>query len=56
MGLALGTTLKFYTTVAKKSKLKVRKFWGLNLTFVEVTGETLVGGPFCPPPRHLELG
>ena len=24
-------------------------FWGLILTFVEVTGETLVGGPFCTP-------
>ena len=25
-------------------KLKVRKFWGLNLTFVEVTGEKYKGG------------
>ena len=24
-------------------KLKVRKFWGLNPTFVEVTGEKLIG-------------
>ena len=24
-------------------------FWGLILTFVEVTGEPLVGGPFCTP-------
>ena len=25
-------------------------FWGLIPTFVEVTGEKLVGGIFCPPP------
>ena len=29
--------------------LKVRKSWGLIPTFVEVTGEKLVGGPFCLP-------
>ena len=40
--------LKFYTSVAKRLKLKVRKSWGLILTFVEVTGEKLVGGPFWP--------
>ena len=39
LGLALGTNLKFYNNVAKGLKLKVRKFWGLNPTFVEVTGE-----------------
>ena len=37
--LALGTNLKFYTSVAKGLKLKVRKFWGLIPTFVEVTGK-----------------
>ena len=37
LGLALGTNLKFCTSVA-------RNFWGPNLTFVEVTGEKLVGG------------
>ena len=37
-GKALGTNLKFYTSVAKGLKLKVRKFWGPNPTFVEVTG------------------
>ena len=45
--------LKFYTSQAKRSKLKVRKFWGLVPTFVEVRGEKLVGGPFrafLPPP------
>ena len=29
--------------------LKVRKFWGLIPTFVEVTGEKLVGETFWPP-------
>ena len=49
--LALGTKLKFYTNVTKGLKSKVRKFWWLIPTFVEVTGEKLVGGPFRPP--HL---
>ena len=38
--------------MAKGLKLKVRKFWGPNPTFVEVTGEKLVGGGgglFRPP-------
>ena len=48
--LALGTNLKFYTGVAKRLKLKVRKFCGLNPTFVEVTEEKLVGGLFVTPP------
>ena len=34
--------LKFYTSVAKELKLKVRKFLRLILKFVEVTGEKLV--------------
>ena len=51
--LALGTNLEFYTSVAKGLKLKVKEFWGLILTFVEVTGEKLVGGPFCPHPLPL---
>ena len=44
LGLALGKNLQFNTSVAKGSKLKVRKFLGLIPTFVEVTGEKLVGG------------
>ena len=36
--------LKFYTSVAKRLKLKVRKFLGLILTFVEVTGRKPEGG------------
>ena len=48
--LALGIVLKFYTSVAKGLKLKFRKFWGLNPTFVEVTGGKLVGRVFMTPP------
>ena len=50
LGLALGTNLKFYTSVAKRLKLKVRKFWWIIPTFVEITGEKLVGELFAPPP------
>ena len=45
LGLALGMRLKFYTSVAKKLTLKVRKSWGLIPTFVEVTGEKLLPLP-----------
>ena len=38
LGQALGTNLKFCTSVAKGSKLKVKKFRESNSTFVEVTG------------------
>ena len=39
--------------MAKKSKLKVRKFWGLPPGFAEVTEEKLVGGGgFGPPPSE----
>ena len=56
LGLALGTNLKFYISVKKELKLKVRKFWGLIHTFPKVTGEKLVGGPFCPPPAPSWMG
>ena len=36
--------LKFYTSVKKGLKLKVRKFWEISPTFVEVTEEKLVRG------------
>ena len=36
--------LKFYSNVAKRLKLKVRKFLGLIPPFGEVTGENLVKG------------
>ena len=42
LGLALGTKSKFYTSVAKGLKLKVRMFLWLIPRFVEVTGEKLV--------------
>ena len=51
LGLSLGMALRFYTTVAKGLKLKAGKFWGLIPTFVEVTGEKLVGGLFLPHPQ-----
>ena len=43
-------TLKFYNSVEKGLKLKVRKLQAIIPTFVEVTWEKLVGGPFHPPP------
>ena len=45
LGLAIGMTLKFYTSVTKELKLKVTKFYGLTPTFVEITWESLVGEP-----------
>ena len=55
--LALGTNLKLYNSVAKRLKLKIRKFWGLVLTFGEVAEKTLVGegGLWPPPPLPLPL-
>ena len=49
--LALGMNLKFYTSVGKGLKVKIRQFYGLVPTVVEVTGEKLVGwgGLFGPP-------
>ena len=46
--------LKFYTSVVKGLNLKVRKFWGLTPTFIELPEEKLIGrGAFplpTPPP------
>ena len=53
LGLVLGTDLKFYTSMTKGLKQKVRKFWGLIPTFVEVTEEKLVGGGFLSPPPPI---
>ena len=36
IGLALGAALKFYTSLEKGLKLKVRMFWWPICTFVEV--------------------
>ena len=49
-----GTNLKFYASVAKVLKLKVRRFLGLVPTFALVTEEKLLGNGgiwehFCPP-------
>ena len=49
LGLALSISLKFYSSVAKELKLKVRKFWELILTFIEVTREKLVGERLFDP-------
>ena len=48
LGLALGTNLKFYDSVANGLKLKVRNFGMLVPTFVEVTGKKLVVPPSNP--------
>ena len=41
LGLALDIALKFYKNVEEVLKLKVRKFWWLILSFLEVTGNNL---------------
>ena len=51
LGLALGMTSKFHTSVVKGLKLRVGKFWRLIPTFVEVTGEQPVGGGASPHPE-----
>ena len=51
LGLALVIAVRLYTSVAKMLKLKVRKFSELIPTFVEVTGEKLVGWGFFPYPE-----
>ena len=50
LGLALGMTLKFETSVAKELKLEVRTYLRLIPTIVEVTGEKLVEGLLPPFP------
>ena len=39
--------LKFDTSIAKRLKLKVRKFWGLIATFVGVTAGKLIEDLFA---------
>ena len=48
MGLALSMTLKFYTSMEKGLKLKIRNCWWLIPTLAEIKGEKLVGRPFWP--------
>ena len=52
--LAQGMALKFYTSMTKAFKLKVKMLWGLIFTFVEVTIEKLIGGFFAS--SHPEYG
>ena len=54
--LALGMVWKFYTSVVKKLKLKVKKFLGLIPAFVEVTGEKLFGRIFRLPHHKWVYG
>ena len=42
---------KFYASVPKGLKLKLKKFLWLISMFVEVAGEKLVRGPFAPLPH-----
>ena len=53
LGIALGMTLKFYTSVAQW----FRKFWGLNHKFAEVTRKKLIGrgGVDFPSPSWIGL-
>ena len=48
LGLALGANLKFYTSVAKGLKLRVRKFWRLILLLLKLMANT-GRGAFMPP-------
>ena len=51
LGLALGMASKFYTSVTKGLKLKIGTIERPISTFVEATGEKLVGGgPFWASP------
>ena len=47
-GLALGTKLKFYSSVAKGLTIKIRKILGLNPMFVKVSW-----GLFAPPSPYV---
>ena len=53
LALALGVAMKFYISVAKGLKLKVRKFWRLISTFVEVTRKKTGRRGELPPPPIL---
>ena len=51
--LPLGKNLKFYSSVAKGLKLKVRKFWGLIPTFFRSSRGKIDRGNLFAPPPHL---
>ena len=55
LGLALDMALTFYTSVVKRLKLKVRKFWGLIPSVVEAAWETPVEVASHRPPSWIEL-
>ena len=45
---------KFYNSVAKGLKIKIRNFFELNPMFAEVTGKKLVGRGGIFAPSHPE--
>ena len=45
--------LKIFNSVAKRIKVKVRKFFGLTPTFAEVTGEKVGRGDMVKPKSYL---
>ena len=45
--------LKIFNSVAKRIKVKVRKFFGLTPTFAEVTGEKVARGDMVKPKNYL---
>ena len=51
LGPALAMALKLFICATNEIKIKVKTFWRLIPTFVEVTGE--VAKLFCPPPLIL---
>ena len=55
LALAQDANLEFYTSVAKGSILKVRKFLGIIPTFVEVLGEKRVGVYLLIPFDNIPL-
>ena len=50
LGLELGMVLKFYTSVTKGLKLKVRIYWWLVPRFVEIKWKKLIGEAFLASP------
>ena len=50
LGLALGMVLNFYTSVVNRSRLTVKKSWGVISNFVEVTRKKLVWVSFYTLP------
>ena len=49
-GIGARYKLEILHQFVKRVKTKSQKVLVLILTFAEVTGEKLVGGPFCPSP------